>query len=149
MPLYKYCRHCGEQLTQGAAFCSKCGAPAGKGNHYCWNCGKPTEGEAVVCVSCGVQLRPMNGSYSHTNADPESKSKIAAGLFGIFLGCLGIHNFYLGYSGKAAAQLVLAILGIFTFGITTWISGIWGFIEGILILVGNIKTDANGRPLRD
>lgn len=147
MPLNKFCRHCGDPLAQGAAFCTRCGAPAGKGNHYCWNCGKPTAGEAVVCVSCGVQLRPMGGAYSQ--ADPESKSKIAAGLFGIFLGSLGVHNFYLGYSGKAAAQLVLTILGIFTFGVTSIISGIWGFVEGILILTGGIATDASGKPLRD
>ncbi len=29
------------------------------------------------------------------------------------------------------------------------LSGIWGFVEGILILVGNIGTDAQGLTLRD
>lgn len=38
------------------------------------------------------------------------KIKIAAGLLGIFLGTLGVHNFYLGYTGKATAQLPITVL---------------------------------------
>ena len=38
------------------------------------------------------------------------KSKIAAGLLGIFLGSFGVHNFYLGYTGKAVAQLLLLLI---------------------------------------
>ncbi|MEG1027738.1 MAG: TM2 domain-containing protein [Oscillospiraceae bacterium] len=63
------------------------------------------------------------------------KSKIAAGLLGIFLGWIGVHNFYLGFTGKAVAQL---ILGIFSCGT---ISGIWGLIEGIIILSSNYYVD--------
>ena len=37
----------------------------------------------------------------------EKKSKIGAGLLGIFLGGFGVHNFYLGYKDKAIAQLFL------------------------------------------
>ena len=32
------------------------------------------------------------------NMDPRAKSKVAAGVLGILLGALGIHNFYLGYT---------------------------------------------------
>ena len=38
------------------------------------------------------------------------KSKAAAGLLGIFLGCFGFHNFYLGYTGRAVAQLLITLL---------------------------------------
>lgn len=31
------------------------------------------------------------------NTNPNAKSKMAAGLLGIFLGSFGVHNFYLGY----------------------------------------------------
>ena len=34
------------------------------------------------------------------------KSKIVAGLLGLFLGGLGVHNFYLGYTGKAVGSAV-------------------------------------------
>ncbi len=44
------------------------------------------------------------------NMNPQAKSKMAAGLLGIFLGAFGVHNFYLGYTGKAIAQLLISIL---------------------------------------
>jgi TM2 domain-containing membrane protein YozV len=71
------------------------------------------------------------------------KSKIVAGILGILIGGLGIHRFYLGYIGIGIAQIVVTLL---TFGL--W--AVWGFIEGILILVGSgITRDAQGRPLSD
>lgn len=63
---------------------------------------------------------------------------------GIFLGALGIHNFYLGYTGKAVAQLLITLLSC---GVLSVVSAIWGLIEGIFILTGSIYTDANGIPL--
>ena len=78
------------------------------------------------------------------------KSKIAAGLLGIFLGCFGAHNFYLGYTGKAVAQLLLTIL---TLGFASVITGIWALIEAILILSSSTGSDwhrdAQGYELRD
>ena len=74
---------------------------------------------------------------------------MAGGLLGIFLGSLGIHNFYLGYTGKGVVQPVLWIIRWFTFVITMVISGIWGFVEGILILTGSINKDGQGNPLQD
>jgi len=73
------------------------------------------------------------------------KSKTTAGLLGIFLGALGIHNFYLGYKGKALAQLLITVLSC---GILGVVSEIWGLIEGIMILTGSINTDADGNPLQ-
>ena len=61
----------------------------------------------------------------------DQKSKVAAGLLGIFLGGFGAHNFYLGNTGKAVAQLLITLLSLF---LLSWISAIWGLIEGILIL---------------
>lgn len=46
----------------------------------------------------------------------QQKSKIIAGILGIFLGGLGIHNFYLGRTTRAVIQLVLTI---FTFGVAS------------------------------
>lgn len=132
-----FCKNCGNEMDQNAAVCIKCGYGKGKGNKFCQNCGSELEPNAQFCVKCGAsvapeqQINPLN-----------QKSKIAAGLLGIFLGGFGIHNFYLGYTGKAIGQLVLTIC-------SCGIGGIWGFIEGILILCGNINTDANGVPLKD
>lgn len=74
------------------------------------------------------------------------KSKIAAGLLGIFLGAFGVHNFYLGYTGKALAQLLISLLSC---GFLAFASSIWGLIEGIMILTGSIDTDAQGNKLGD
>ena len=71
---------------------------------------------------------------------------MAAGLLGIFLGSFGVHNFYLGYTGKAIAQLLITLLSC---GFLAFVSSIWGLIEGILILTGSINTDADGNTLAD
>lgn len=60
-----------------------------------------------------------------------SKNKILAGILGILFGCFGVHNFYLGFYGKAIAQLLITVL---SFGVLSPVSAIWGMIEGILIL---------------
>lgn len=79
--------------------------------------------------------------------DPsQQKSKMAAGLLGIFLGALGIHNFYLGYTGKAVAQLLISILSC---GVLALVSEIWGIVEGVQILTGSIAVDGKGIPLKD
>ena len=116
---------------------------------YCPNCGKEVLENAVVCVNCGSAVNTNNvNSINNTNTtvDPNSKSKIAAGLLGIFLGALGIHNFYLGYTSKAIAQLLITVLSCGFLGV---VSEIWGLIEGILILTDSINVDANGVKLKD
>lgn len=95
------------------------------------------------------QQQPPMPNQAYGYAQP--KSKIVAGLLGIFLGGLGIHRFYLGYTKVAVIQLVLTVvLGIFTLGLG-FIVGLWGVVEGIMIIAGAAKfrTDAEGVPLRD
>ena len=108
---------------------------------YCSNCGKKVNENQDVCLNCGIALKKQP-----KNLNPNGKSKIAAGILGIFLGCFGVHNFYLGYTGKAVAQLLISILSLF---LLSWVSAIWGLIEGILILTGSINTDAEGNSLID
>jgi TM2 domain-containing membrane protein YozV len=91
-----------------------------------------------------TQKTSLLASIRSGGNDDGRKSKITAGLLGIFLGVFGVHNFYLGYTGKAVIQL---ILGITLIGASA--SGLWGLIEGIMILSGSIKTDGKGNPLRD
>ncbi len=106
---------------------------------FCPNCGNEIKDGADICLNCGKAVK-KEGS----NTNPGGKSKIAAGLLGIFLGSFGVHNFYLGYTGKAVAQLLITIL---TCGFGAAISGVWALIEGILILTGSINTDADGNEL--
>lgn len=80
-------------------------------------------------------------------------NKIVAGLLGIFLGALGIHNFYLGYNGKAIAQLVLTLVFWWALGLGPIVAAVWSFIEAICILVSKPGTqwhrDAQGYELQD
>jgi TM2 domain-containing membrane protein YozV len=71
---------------------------------------------------------------------------VIAGILALFVGGLGIHNFYLGYTEKAVIQLLLSTVG-WIVGIGPVIAGVWAFIEGIQILTGDIKVDGKGQPL--
>lgn len=132
-----FCRNCGNMMNDQAVVCVACGVPTGKGNNYCPVCGDATNSLAQVCVKCGVNLN---------NIGTEQKSKLAAGLFGIFLGGFGVHRFYLGYVGIGLAQLLISVLSCFFLSPFIWI---WGLIEGILILSGSMNRDAKGNLLRD
>ncbi|MBP7901867.1 MAG: TM2 domain-containing protein [Spirochaetes bacterium] len=124
-----FCRECGNQISNNASFCPGCGVSAGKGSNFCPACASELSPGSEFCVKCGTKI-----VYA-------TKSKLAAGLLGIFLGGWGIHRFYLGYINIGIIQIVATI---FTCGL----GGLWGFIEGILILCGNsITTDADGNPL--
>ena len=118
-----------------AKFCTNCGQSINEGYNNCPNCGAPIN-----------NYNPNNNNYNNYASNEAPKSKVAAGILGIFFGVFGVHNFYLGYIGKAVAQLLMTILSC---GILSFVSSIWGFIEGILILTGTIKVDGRGRPLGD
>lgn len=112
---------------------------------FCTNCGNSLDEGKKFCPNCGVALN-KEATSTTVSSSVGSKSKIAAGLLGIFLGAFGVHNFYLGFNGKAVAQLLITMLSC---GILSVVSSIWGLIEGIMILTGNINTDANGNALQD
>jgi TM2 domain-containing membrane protein YozV len=83
-------------------------------------------------------------SYPGALAPPDARSRLAAGLFGIFLGGFGVHRFYLGYTAIGIVQIVVTVL-------TCGIGAVWGLVEGIMILANaeSFRTDAHGRPLRE
>ena len=167
--MYK-CRHCGwDYMTDEAVMCPRCQAPKGKGSNFCPFCGAITQPNQKICSNCGVDM----DHYGMVAV----KSKIAAGLLGIFLGIYGAHNFYLGYTKKAILQLALvlgAYISYFSFMIAMFASTpymtdkegiflavgiillvvvvlgvrIWTFVEGVLILCGKINRDGKGRMLK-
>ena len=134
-----FCRNCGREHDNLAVVCMNCGVAVGTGNNFCPNCGIQTMPSAFVCHHCGIAL-------SQPVIAGGQKSKVLAGILGILLGFLGVHNFYLGYTGKAVAQLLITLL---TCGAGSFVTSIWGLIEGILILSGSIDKDANNVPLKD
>ena len=70
----------------------------------------------------------------------QGKSRVAFVLLGLFLGGLGIHNFYAGYTGKGVVQLLITLF----FGwliVPLAIVGLWVLIEVI-----TESKDARGIP---
>ena len=108
---------------------------------YCQFCGAELPStNAGVCLQCGalVSSPPAQSTTYTTEKCYSSRSRLAAGLLGIFLGVFGIHNFYLGFTKKAVIQIILAFL---SGGV---ISCIWGLVEGIYILASSNAADADG-----
>lgn len=126
---------------------------------FCSNCGNELDEHADVCLKCGKMVNEKKGiNINLSTGIPEGhKSKLAAILLAFFLGGLGVHNFYLGNTNKAIAQLLLTAIGwiiIISPIIFGWIiiigpiiSGIWAFVEFIMLLTGSISSDASGQEL--
>lgn len=144
-----YCKNCGAEFpTDEAMVCTICGVRKGDGDKHCWNCGNELSDGTEYCMKCGVAVATKKPTFEG------QKSKLVAGLLGIFVGEFGVHNFYLGYTNKAVIQLVLTVIGIVLscIGVGAFIIigiGIWALVEGIMILTGNIAVDGAGNPLGD
>lgn len=93
---------------------------------YCADCGAMIKARAEICPKCGIRQSAPPLMSSLSQVAPNGKSKLAAALFGIFLGGFGIHKFYLGKIGMGILYLLFC---------WTLIPAIVGFIEGILFLV--------------
>jgi TM2 domain-containing membrane protein YozV len=93
----------------------------GPDQKYCQTCANVLDARAELCPKCGVRQPMPTGMVGH----PTQKNRLAAGLFAILLGWLGVHKFYLGRPG-------LGILYALFFW--TCIPGLLGIIEGILYL---------------
>lgn len=61
-------------------------------------------------------------------------------LLAFFLGGIGIHDFYLGYTKYGIIKIVLTVC--------TCVGGsIWALVDFIRLLTGSLDKDANGVPL--
>lgn len=86
---------------------------------FCRTCGRQILKEAEICPHCGVRQQSSSIDI------PGGKNKIAAGVFAILLGGIGIHKFYMGQIGKGIVYLLF---------FWTCIPALLGLIEGICIL---------------
>jgi hypothetical protein len=102
---------------------------------YCPNCGKELSDQAAACPNCGHPIQQRAAAPAPAGASP--KSRLAALLFCVFLGGIGVHRFYVGKVGTGVAM-------IFTLGGL----GIWVLIDIITIATGSFK-DIDGRLVSD
>ncbi len=77
----------------------------------------------------------------------ERKSKLAAALLAFFLGGLGIHRFYLGYTTIGIVMLSVFVVGSFVCcGLGAIITSVWALVDFVLILINQLP-DAHGQSL--
>lgn len=101
---------------------------------YCSNCGAEVNDNAVVCIKCGCAVnQPKMPSVNGES----SKDWLVTLLLCFFVGCFGIHRFYVGKTGTAIVQLI-----------TCGGCGIWTLIDFIVICMGNF-TDAEGKFIKN
>ena len=138
------CEFCDTAIQPGADRCPSCGAaPSGATatpqyqGHQSPRQGHQSPGQQVV-----QEIHHHHHGSVNTNGGVSPKSRLVAGLLGLFLGCFGVHNFYLGYIGRGIVQVVLTltILGIY-------ITAVWALIESIIILASKNPKDAAGLSL--
>ncbi len=140
-------------------YCPQCGQPMRVAPEHlqvavaCPHCGQAIEPGRVL--ETGASPPPLAGLATPPDAPPgyrygygqrgagvySWRNRWVAGLLGIFLGGLGVHRFYLGFTGIGILQIVVTF-------VTLGIGAIWGFIEGILCLCGAMQ-DVDGLPLSD
>lgn len=97
-------------------FCPKCGKEMPEGATVCPECGYTTAGTSVGAV------------FAKTNL-PAGKSHLVNWILGVWLGMVGVHDFYAGNSMKGVAHIVVTVLGMFLLGLGPLISWVWAIIE--------------------
>jgi TM2 domain-containing membrane protein YozV len=141
----------------------------------CIKCGTEISDNSIFCNFCGTRQQNYQQNYQqqgYQQFNSAQKSKLIAGLLGIFLGVWGVHWFYLGYAKKAWLNLglflagfflslsfigfffgeiyaALAIIGMFTAPLPFLASTILGVVQGVQILGGSVICDASGVPLKE
>jgi TM2 domain-containing membrane protein YozV len=116
-----------------------------------WRDGMPAW--APIHEALGIALPPPPPAYAAPAPPPYAapapfahaagqKDRVVYVLLGLFLGALGIHNFFAGYTGRAVAQLLISILigWLIVPLVAVWI---WNLVE-----VVTVTRDAHGVPFK-
>lgn len=125
------CPQCGAPIEPGATECKFCGERFAQqqANRQFSQAAPQQTVYAQPQPQVVIQQAPPQPAYvTAINPAWPIKSKVAAGLLGIFFGGIGIHKFYLGKIGMGILYLCFCWTGI---------PEIVGFIEGIIYLCSN------------
>jgi len=87
-------------------------------------------------LAAGLPVPPPSLHSAPQAYNANAKDRVAYVLLAVFLGNLGIHNFFAGYTSRAVTQLLICLLTCGIGGIGTWI---WAIVEAV-----TVEQDANG-----
>jgi TM2 domain-containing membrane protein YozV/type II secretory pathway pseudopilin PulG len=131
-----FCSNCGKQQPDGAKFCASCGTK------FEGTPGVAPQVAPQVVVTANPVVTPANNpGYAGVGAESPIDSNVA-GLLALFLGSLGIHDFYCGKTSRGVIKLILSLTCIFSI-----VSCIWTIIDLYGIGKGTY-VDGNGLPLK-
>ena len=92
--------------------------------------------QVFVPAGAGSQAQQAPSALAFYYTAPKAKTRVIFVLRGIFLGALGLHNFYAGYVKKGAMQLCITLLSCFYGAAISWP---WAIIE-----ICAVNKDAEG-----
>lgn len=103
---------------------------------FCKYCGKEIEESSKFCEHCGKNLNEEPQTIIrevHYCQPTQAKSQFLAIILCLFLGLLGIHDFYMGNNGRGVAKLlIILLLGWLYIGF--FINAFWCLCDFIVIL---------------
>jgi TM2 domain-containing membrane protein YozV len=147
------CEYCNNEIQPGAATCPACGAPAPAAVVTPAAAAYPAP--QPVPVAAPVYAAPAQPSVVVVNTAPQApaqpvqatfsypyppKSRLTYIILAIFLGWLGVHNFYAKRTGCGITQLLITVL---SFGFFAVISELWCLIEILAV-----DKDGNNIPFK-
>ena len=138
----------GERLKtgEGKMNCIKCNAPLKDGAMFCDACGAPQQPQGAPQQQ---YAQPQQGFPQQQYAQPQMPGSVPVPppglpprklvtyrMLAFFLGTVGVHDFYAGYTVRGVCKLVLFFLG--------GLSGIWALVD-----IFTVTHDVYGRPMED
>lgn len=78
----------------------------------CPKCGSQINDSDIFCASCGTKFEESVSAPVQRDESVSPKSRFAATMLSAFLGCFGVHNFYLGRIGLGIPKIILFVVGM-------------------------------------
>lgn len=104
----------------------------------CPACGRQLSSQAPSCPGCGHVISPTSSAVERATQSTCRRSTYV--IFGLFLGGLGIHNFYAGRNATGTIQLLITLFtGWMIFPLI--IVGLWCLMDVI-----TVTEDGKGNP---
>lgn len=86
--------------------------------------------------------QPGLGTFAQPMVVKSTGSRGVFIILGLFFGCLGVHNFYAGFYGKGAVQLIITVFAWVALWPAVIVTAVWALVE-----ICTVREDASGDPL--